>query len=144
MTEESQSKLDVAELKVRMRTALEFRHQVGPVTFKLRAPTPLDLRIAAVRHAGTPDYSQLVTRDVVRASILDWSGLKVSDIAPEDPEAGFDLPCTAETIELLTELNLSLYDEIRNALLMRQKERADKLEADAKNSSSASTGSVSG
>lgn len=141
---EAKNGVDVAELKRRIQAALEFKHAVGDKGFRLRLPTAMDEQIVAVRWAGHQDRHALCVRDLTTMAVVGWGGITVGDVWPDDPEAARELPCNPETVSLLFELRLDLYDACADALFERRKQRRQALEDDAKNSASALPGNEAG
>jgi hypothetical protein len=131
----------LADLKARLERAREFRVDHQGRTYLLRLPDPFRERWVAVGIAGEPSddraFEQFV-RDLVVSALVGWEGVTYSDLIGDKDDSL--LAFEPGLVPLLIDRRLDILDALREALMRERQARRERLEADAGNSASASTG----
>lgn len=128
--------MDLAELKAAALAARQFQAAIGECSFTLRTPTRLELRELLRRHAIEPDTDSPVVMSLLRhylvhAFLVGWMGVRNCHIVAD---AGTDpLPWSADAVPLLMDAQPDWADTLGRALMEAVAERAQRIEADAKN-----------
>lgn len=124
---------DIADLRRKAQAAREFSLVVGAATYTLRLPTRHEIEVEVLRSRGDgdPALPAVLTRRLLEAAVVGWSGVTQEQLAPG---AG---PAPAELVPGAAALLLDNDGETAAALLeafvAKAAERNARLEAAEKN-----------
>jgi hypothetical protein len=109
--------------------------------YHMLLPTPFLERqvLRATKGDGGDGWYEQATRNLVEATLTDWEGVTEGDILHNGDDSVLEFsPALAR---VLLDERLDVLDTLRDRLAEHQKGRRERVEADAGNSASASTGS---
>lgn len=129
--------MDLQALQARARSAREFDHAIGEITYRLRVPTQHEALVAAHR-TGVVGQAQgaaylLLMRAVLEAAVCGWQGLRVGHVVPGGDDAATPLPWSADAVALVLDARPADAQALADAMGAQMVARAAAFEADAKN-----------
>jgi hypothetical protein len=133
--------METSDILARFAKAREFEAVAGGWKFRMRLPTDFHERRFAMETSGiaAAAQSQQWLHDMLLAAVIGWEGPTLDDLLHEGDKT--PLPYAPALVAPLLESKLELFDELSVALHAERAARLAKVEAAAKNSASASTGS---
>lgn len=128
--------MDLADLQFRARAQREFAVACDHASFTLRRPYPFDVALAErrARESHPPGASIIaLERALLRAAIVGWEGVNVSDVLEQPPEPDESLPWHADAVELLLNARPEWASQLSTELFSRLAAAREAQESAAKN-----------
>lgn len=127
--------MDVADIVGMSERAREFKRQSGPRIYTMRTPTEHEMRVTYQRTMKDPAGSLLFQRELTVSAVVNWSGVTLQDILPEQPpaELPFDKKLVPTLFDALDARDEKDYQMLAEAVLEQYSKRKTVLEEDSKN-----------
>lgn len=129
--------MDVNDIIGMSHRAREIKYQCGPRIYTLRIPTEHEMRVIHQRVMKDDAGPLLFQREVTLLAVVNWSGVTLGDILPDQPPA--DLPYDRKLVPVLFDAqemagNTTELTQLTSAVFAEYNKRSEVLETDKGNS----------
>lgn len=124
---------DINDLRRKAQAAREFTVTVGAASYTLRLPTRHETEVEVLRSRGDGDAAlpAVLTRRLLEAAVVGWTGVTLEQLAPGGGPAPAELVPGAAA--LLLDNDPQAAAALLEAFVAKAQERNDRLEAAEKN-----------